>query len=117
MAGRFGRKPSNHASPTMFGGSLLRGPAAHWRYASRAPAKPSRHCLTASARCKYTLASIWCLCSVFALSQGNHVSVINLTTPKMPAVDAPAAKPMMPIPAMLMLLIVASTCGRCEKRP
>jgi hypothetical protein len=44
------------------------------------------------------------------------VSVINLTTPNMPAVDAPAAKPMMPIPAMLMLLIVASTRGRCEKR-
>jgi hypothetical protein len=48
------------------------------------------------------------LCSELAASRGNQVSPTNLTTPNMPAVDAPATRPIRPIPAMLILLIVAS---------
>jgi hypothetical protein len=47
------------------------------------------------------------LCSELAASRGNQVSPTNLTTPNMPAVDAPATRPIRPIPAMLMPLIVA----------
>jgi hypothetical protein len=45
---------------------------------------------------------IWCLCSELAASRGNQVSPTNLTTPKMPAVDAPATTPIRPIPATLI---------------
>ena len=57
---------------------------------------------TASARCECRLEIIWCLCSEFAASHGNHVSAISLTMPKTPAVDAPAATPRRPIVAMLI---------------
>ena len=66
-------------------------------------------------RCRLEI--IWCLCSELAASRGNQVSPINLTTPMTPAVDAPATKPIRPIPAMLIRrslhprAVIATACG------
>jgi len=85
----------------------------------RAFAKPARQLCMESCRRECSVAFISCLCSELAASRGNQVSVIIRTTPRRPAVDAPATRPIRPIPTMLIrrsLHLRAAVATACVPR-